>query len=416
MTEQRHFILLMALSLAALVVAGCQQKESASTAVKVSSSVTSMRKIPVTPVVKRDIEREQRLPGDLMAFRDVGIYPRVPGFIEWLGVDRGSLVKKGQLLIRMNAPELPAQAQQGVDAATAAEDESIQAKEELEMAKQQCIAADAKAKASAHTYERLKGASQHPGIVPGNDLEVAERSAEADAAAALALHRKCKALEAQVKAAAKRHSAAQASSRSTIAMESYLRLTAPFDGIITERNVHEGSFVGPASPSSTPLLRLKQLNVLRLVVPVPESDAGSISPGASLTFSVSAYPGESFAGKVSRVARSIELSTRTMAVELDVPNSDGRLSPGMFAQVVWQAKRQQPVLLVPKSAVVRTTERTFVVRIRDGIVDWVDVKPGQAADGMVEVFGDLNEGDQIANRGSDELRVGMHVLAEATKM
>ena len=98
-----------------------------------------------------------------------------------------------------------------------------------------------------------------------------------------------------------------------------------------------------------------------------------------------------------------------MAVELDVMNRDRRLAPGMFAQALWPARRSAPSFVVPATAVATTTERTFVVRVRAGVTEWVDVKKGAALPGLVEVFGDLKSGDQVAVRGTDELRAGTRV-------
>jgi RND family efflux transporter MFP subunit len=391
------------------LVSGCGVNESKHSG-KDSLPIPSEKTVVVANVISQNLNREIKLPADLIAFRDIEIYPKISGFIDWIGVDRGSVVKKGQLLIKMTAPELPAQSKQGVDAATATQDECTQAADELEVVKQQIAAAHAKAKASADTYQRLKGASEYPGIVSGNDLEVAQKTAEAEAAIAQSLERKCSALQSQKKAAANRHQAALQSALSSKVLESYLRLTAPFDGVITERNVHEGSFVNPpAGAASQPLLRLKQLSLLRLVVPVPEADLGRITPGAKLRFSVSAYPGEFFTGIVRRVADSVDLNTRTMPVELDVTNSDRRLAPGMFAEVLWTVRRIQPSNFVPQTSVVKTTEKTFVIRIKDGVAAWIDVKPGLSGDDLIEVFGDLQAGDQVVVKGTDELRAGTRV-------
>jgi RND family efflux transporter MFP subunit len=377
------------------------------------STAAAPRTTVVARVISQNLNREVRLPADLIAYRDIGIYPKLPGFIEWIGVDRGSLVKKGQLLVRMTAPELPAQSKQGFDVATAAKDESTQAADELEVVKQQLAAAEAKAKSSADTYQRLKGASEYPGIVAGNDLEVSQKTAEADAATARSLEKKCHSLLSQEKASANKHEAAMQSALSNKALESYLRLTAPFDGVITERNVHEGSFVNPpTSTTSQPLLRLKQVNTLRLIVPVPESDVAGITPGASLRFSVSAYPGETFTGVVRRIADSVDINTRTMAVELDVSNLNRRLAPGMFAEVLWAMRRNQPTIFVPQSAVVKTTEKIFVIRVKDGITEWIDVKPGVSADDLIEVFGNLAANDLVVVKGTDELRAGTHVTPQ----
>jgi RND family efflux transporter MFP subunit len=157
---------------------------------------------------------------------------------------------------------------------------------------------------------------------------------------------------------------------------------------------------------------------LRLIVSVPESETGSVKSGAKINFTLPAFPGETFGGVVRRSSRSLDAKTRTMPVELDVENSRGRLAPGMFPEVSWPAHRSRPSLFAPPTAIATTTERTFVVRVRDGVAEWVDVKRGasmnhQGAD-LIEVFGDLAPGDQIAVRGTDELRAGTRVNVKQT--
>ena len=104
-----------------------------------------------------------------------------------------------------------------------------------------------------------------------------------------------------------------------------------------------------------------------------------------------------------------------MAVELDVANADGRLAPGTFCQVRWPVRRPAPSLFVPSGSVARTTDRTFVIRVRDGKTEWVDVKTGLTSGALVEVFGDLRAGDEIAGRGTDEIRPGTPVVVKQTK-
>jgi hypothetical protein len=104
-----------------------------------------------------------------------------------------------------------------------------------------------------------------------------------------------------------------------------------------------------------------------------------------------------------------------MAVELDVPNGDGRLAPGTFCQVRWPVRRARPSLFVPSASVAATTDRTFVIRIRNGKTEWVDVKLGLTSGALVEVFGDLQAGDEVARRGTDELRPGTDVQPRETK-
>jgi hypothetical protein len=108
------------------------------------------------------------------------------------------------------------------------------------------------------------------------------------------------------------------------------------------------------------------------------------------------------------------MKTRSMLVELDVTNSKQVLAPGMFAEVQWPISRAQSSLFVPTTSVVRTSERQFVVRVRNGVAEWVDVRRGQVTGNLIEVFGDLREGDVVARRGTDEIRPGARVTVAAT--
>ncbi len=339
--------------------------------------------VAVVSVVSQILDRPVLLPGDLLAFQDVEIRPRVAGFVEAIDVDRGSVVKSGQLLARLVAPELAAQLSE--------------AEAKIQSAQSQRIEAEAKLASDEGTYQHLKKASETPGVVAGNDVDVAQKVVDAD--------------RARVELWKQNEQVARDAARSVREIESYLRITAPFDGVVTERNVHLGSLVGPSSP--TMMLRLQQVSTLRLVVAVPEDMVAGTQPGQMIKFTLPAYPGETFTGKVARLARTLDVKTRTMPVELDVPNPAGKLSPGMFAEVAWTMRRQQPSLFVPPSAVATTTERMFVVRIRNGQTEWVDVKRGAAMKQLIEVFGDLHAGDQVAVRGTDELRAGTKVQPNA---
>jgi RND family efflux transporter MFP subunit len=220
----------------------------------------------------------------------------------------------------------------------------------------------------------------------------------------------------QIGAAQQNIEAARQALKAISDTEGYLRITAPFSGIVTERNVHPGALVGPTGgPGAMPIVRIIDSNRLRLVVPVPEAYTAGVINGTSLTFTVTAYPGEMFAGTVSRISQSVDVATRTMAVELDVNNADGRLAPGTFCQVRWPVRRTAPSLLVPSDSVTSTTGRTFVIRVRGGRTEWVDVKTGLASGSLVEVYGDLKVGDEIAARGTDEVRAGAVVQTRQIK-
>jgi RND family efflux transporter MFP subunit len=142
------------------------------------------------------------------------------------------------------------------------------------------------------------------------------------------------------------------------------------------------------------------------VVAVPEEDSGTVVPGTKVTFHVPAFPQRTFSGTIARSSHALDPKTRTMPVELDVANADGSLSPGMYPTVNWSVRRSGPALLVPVSSVVTTTERTFVIRNRDGRAEWIDVKKGQVEGALVEVTGALQAGDKIVIQATDEVRNG----------
>lgn len=339
--------------------------------------------IETIKVVSRRLDIVIPLPAELSPYEAVNVYPRVTGFLQWIGVDRGSLVKQGQALARLEAPELVAQ--------------KFEAQAKLRAAQSRQTAAEAKLAADQGTYQRLKVASATPGVISDEELDVAEKMVEGD-----------QATDASLKEATE---AARENLRSVETLESYLLVKAPFDGVITERNVHPGDLVGPASGRSAakPMLRLEQVKHLRLVVAVPEAYVAGTATGEKVNFTVVAFPGKTFQGTVSRIAETLNQQTRTMPVELDVWNPDSTLHSGMFPEVSWPVRRPSPTLFVPQSAVVRTMESTFVIRIRNGVTEWVNVKTGAVSGNLVEVFGDLQAGDDIALRASEELRPNTHV-------
>jgi membrane fusion protein, multidrug efflux system len=308
--------------------------------------------IDVVRVVQRPIDVTLAMPGELVPYETVAMFPRATGFVKTIRVDRGSHVRAGELMAELEAPELMAQ--------------RAEAESKLQAAEAQLGVTRSKADADASTLERLKAAAATPGVVAGNDVVLAQKTVEAD--------------QGQITAAQRNVEAAREALKSVTQMEAYLKMRAPFDGVVTERNVHPGALVGPNSGAgtATPIFRVVDRNRLRL-------------------------------GKVARIAQSVDVKTRTMAIEIDVRNADGRLTPGTFCQVSWPVRRPAPSLMVPSGSVANTTGRTFVIRVRNGKAEWIDVKTGLATGSLVEVFGDLQAGDEIAARGTDEIRPGADV-------
>jgi len=139
---------------------------------------------------------------------------------------------------------------------------------------------------------------------------------------------------------------------------------------------------------------------------VPEMYAAGVSQGAKVDFLVPSYPGRTFTGTIARIAHTVDVKTRTMPVELDVTDPSGQLATGTYAEVVWPVQRSYPTLFVPTTSVTSTLERVFVVRLKEGKAEWVDVKTGVTTGKFIEVFGDLHEGDIVAIRGTDDLHPG----------
>jgi membrane fusion protein, multidrug efflux system len=187
-------------------------------------------------------------------------------------------------------------------------------------------------------------------------------------------------------------------------MESYLRVTAPFDGMITDRFVNPGMLI---DGGHTPMLKLQQVAHLRLIVPIPETYTGSIVKGMSVVFRVPARPGRSYTAKVARIPNALDQQSRAMTVELDVYNKDGSVAPGMYPTVDWPVGAGENLLFVSATSVVTTTERTFVIASINGRAHWIDVRKGPTAGENVSVRGQITAGQEVVKRASDEIREGM---------
>jgi len=336
----------------------------------------SATKIAMVKVESRSLSRTVPLTATLSPFLQTDVEARVPGYVEKVLVDRGSKVRRGKLLVVLSAPEMGSQ--------TSASEASLhQAEADVAQAK-------AAAAGAASTYERLLEAAKTPGAVAGNELIQAQKQKEAAEAVVLAREASAKVASSQLS--------------STKEMQAYLRVTAPFDGIITERLVHPGMMVTTGSHQA--LLRLQQTSHLRLIVPVPETYVGNLTQGKQVTFHVPAHPGKDYSGKIARIPESLDTQSRSMMVELDVFNGDSSLAPGMYPTVDWPVSSGDTLLFVPSSSVVTTTERTFVITSVNGRAHWVNVRKGPASGEQVSVRGELKAGELVVKQATDEIREG----------
>jgi RND family efflux transporter MFP subunit len=332
-------------------------------------------------VISKRVVRTVQLPGEFYPFLSVELHAKVAGYVDKVLVDRGSVVRQGELLVQLSAPELEARIAQAQAQVTSAESDERQAEAQLA--------------AAQSNREKLAEAAKTPGAVAENDLIQAKQQSDAAEAAVRSRQRTVDSLRANVK--------------SQQDLAAYLRVTAPFDGVITTRYIHPGALVGPGS--DVPLLQLDQISHLRLAVAVPEADVAGIAKGMRVDFKVPAHPQRTFSGVIARLARALDIKTRTMPVELDVRNTDGLLAPGMYPSVLWPVQSSRVALLVPPTSVVTTTERVFVIRDDNGRAQWVNVQKGATAGNLIEVQGNLKPGDQVVEHATDEIRDGAELKA-----
>lgn len=314
-------------------------------------------------VISAKVANQLLLPGELEGYYETGINAKVNGYIRRILVDIGDNVKQGELLVELEAPELMSQ----LNAAYS----DVQAKE--------AVFLNSKGK-----YLRLRQANRTPGAVSPYDLDFTWTAVIADSLSVVASESKY---------------------QSVRSLADYLRIPAPFDGVITERALAPGAFVGPGDKGTAPILKLKSQNKLRLHVPVPEKYLAEVRPGNVVQFSVESFPEKLFEGRITRMARNVASLTRSELIEVEINNSSGQLLPGMYAHAIIPVRRPGASLVVPVSAVVTNMERSFVIKVNGGrSAHWIDVRRGQVQDQLIEVFGELNPGDTVLNEGSDEIR------------
>lgn len=316
----------------------------------------------VVPVVAEQRSKQLQLPGEFLPHYDVALYAKVNGFIKTLGVDVGDRVRRGQVLALMEAPELEAD----LNRATA----------DLQAAKGQL-------NMSRITYRRFVQTAKTAGAVAPQEIDLAQARMMGDSAALTG--------KVQLVTAARQ-------------IKQYLVLTAPFNGVVTERLLSPGAFVGPGQKDPQPVLKLKEVERLRLQVTVPEVYAGQLRQHTPVTFSVGAFPGQIFRGHVDRISYNVDRAVRAELIEVEVNNSSMKLMPGMYASVGFPVQRQAKTLYVPKSAVVTSMEGSYVIAVQGGKTHYVPVQTGNETDDKIEVIGNLKPRESVLAKASDDIR------------
>ena len=391
----------LGLTVACLIAAtGCGHTGS-------SSSVSADAPLPaaVVKVRRAPLSNTLTIAGEFLPYQEVELHAKVAGYIKNINVDIGDRVRRGQVLAVLEIPELTAQLQSASAGVRHSQEEITHAQNEVSRAE-----ADYSALHAAAT--RLKQASEaRPGLIAEQELDDAtakDRSAEAQvdgAKSALAASRQ----QLEVSQADREHYSA---------LSEYSRITAPFDGVVTSRYADTGSLIqaGTSNVSSMPVVKLSQVNVLRLRIPVPESLASSVRDGEPADIRVKAT-GKHLSGKVIRSTDSLDRSTRTMQVEVDVPNGDFKLTPGMYADVSLRVQNDPNALTLPLQAINRGADKTTVLLVNSqNHVEERGIQTGIEGSDRIQILSGLNEGDRVIVGNLGTYRPGQHVDPKLSSM
>ncbi len=309
---------------------------------------------------------------------------KVAGYVRSINVDIGSHVRQNAVLATLDVPEIQDDVAKAKAGVAAAEANVITAQAAIQRAQ-------AGSHIAALSFQRIRDvATRDPGLVPRQEIDVAQsKQLEADAQLA--------SVNSSLKAAQQQKLQADAEYSRAIAMLQYATIRAPFNGVVTKRFANTGSMIqaGISSTQAMPVITLAQNDTLRLTLPVPVNAVADVHDGQTVEVIVSSL-GRTLQGKVSRSSDAVQMSTRTMTTEVDVPNADGSLVPGMYAEVHLHLANHPAALSVPLDAVDglgTTVQQTYVVR--NGVVHLVTVTVGLQTARRVEILSGLNRGDKV---------------------
>lgn len=330
--------------------------------------------VRVVEVRRSAREQELTLPGTTLADQQTSLYARINGYLKSFAFDLGDVVKKGQLVAEIDSPEVDQQLRQARATLGVAQAALLQAQANQDLAK---VAADRWA-----SLVKEKAVSQQE--ADEKRLTLVAREADGEAARAM-----IRAQEANVKRLEE--------------LSSFKTIVAPFDGVITARNVEIGTLVSEGSGTGArELFRMVQNSSLRLHVPVPEAFVPAVKPGMETSLAFGAYSGRVFKGKVSRISGAVDAASRTLLVEIRIPNDDGKLMPGMYAQVTFRLSREGAPLLMPSTALLVRPEGTIVAQVgKDQVVHYRKITVGRDFGTDIEIVSGLEEHDLVmANPGT----------------
>ncbi|MEO8593198.1 MAG: efflux RND transporter periplasmic adaptor subunit [Candidatus Solibacter sp.] len=391
-------LVLLALTLAVVIVVAFfvgylpRQRREAVLAAETKESGVTLPVVNVSPVRRSPDSSRLVLPGNIQAVTEAPIMARATGYIKKRYVDIGDRVKAGQVVAEVEAPELDQQMLQ----ATAAIEQAKSSVQQAEAAIQQGTANENLARLTAGRIANLLSR----GVVSKQDNDNAQAQYAAQQANVQALTKAAAASRSNV-------AAAEANLARLTQIKTYQTVRAPFEGVITLRNVDTGALV---NEGSTLLFRVAQTGSMRAYINIPQADAESAKPGQRAEISIAELPGRKFNGVVTRTSNALDPTTRTLLTEVQVPNPNGMLMPGMFAQVDLTMPRKYPPLLISgDTLVIRSDGPQVAVVSAEGIVHFTRISLGRDFGDRLEVLSGLEEGQKLAVNPSDDVREGARV-------
>lgn len=413
------------LAAVALLGAGIipRMQRSARAAETAETASSSLANVLVVKARLTSGSADLELPGNIQALNVASIYARTSGYVQQRLVDIGTPVKAGQLLAVIASPEVDQELAQGraaVEQARAALEQAnanlAQARAQVNQANANVAQAQANEELAATTNDRWTRLVDR-GVLPkqqGDERRSAFNARHAETNAAIAAETTAEAnvgsRTADVSAARAAIDAQLANVRRLEQMQSFERVLAPFDGVVTERRIEKGDLISAGSGSDRNLFTVAQSTTLRIQVSVPQNYAVDLQPGQDAEVTLRERPGETFHGKIARTAESIAAATRTLLTEVQVNNSSGRLLPGMYAEVKFTLQRSHPVVLIPGSALVANAQGTRVAQVgQDRRVHLITVQTGRDLGTEIEILSGLSGSEQVINNPPDNLSEAQQV-------
>jgi RND family efflux transporter MFP subunit len=356
--------------------------------------------VPVVKVMRRDITNTLQIASEFLPYQEIEVYAKVSGYIQKLNINWGTHVHTGQLMAVLEIPELEEQVHYDEAALRGSENELARVREEQSRT-------ESNYDVTHLTYNRLSNVwKAQPGLISREEIDVAQGKD-------LAANASVSAAKAALGAAEQASAAAKATLEKDQAMYAYSRITAPFDGVVTRLNAYSGALLPGGTSSSKgdlSLCHLSQNNLLRLVIPVPERSVPDVHIGDTLDVEVSDLH-QTFRGKVVRFSDQIDLTTRTMHTEIDVPNPKYMLVPGMYASVKLPLHTVQQALVLPLQAVQGSSEDRGSVMVvnSDHNLERREVTLGLKTPTDVEVISGLRENEMVVFGEQSQYRPGEHV-------